>query len=264
MPWIGEPEIGEIRDIPIRLILGSGVLILPDWVRWTGLVVFVCVLVWMFRQLFRKQVEAPGGVIFLCIWGILPYLEISLISIFYPLFQFKQFLILLPPLLLLVTVIAEMLPRWWKYLVYGCLLAIPLLSLSYQQLVLSKDDWRGLSAYIQNNYQAGDEIYTNPAGASLALELYLDPSIKVRGYPPDFDILTGGWRGQPITSEIATQQLASITVDLKRLWLLEFFPEFWDKNALLPAWLEGHAELLSDQQFGNIHLRLYQFEQTSP
>lgn len=264
MPWIGEPEAGQIRDVPLRLIFGSGVLVLPDWMRWLGLIGFVCILLWIIWRLYKRQVEKPSVLAFLAIWGIAPYLAISCISFVYPLFQFKQFLILLPPLLMLATAITELFPLWWKYLLYLCLLMIPLFSLIYQQATLSKDDWRGLSAYIEANSQKGDLVYTNPAGASLALDLYLDPLIKVKGYPPDFDILTGGWRGQPLTPENAAQELSALNQISDRLWLVEFFPEFWDKDGLFPAWLADHAELLDDQWFGNIHLRLYQFGQALP
>ena len=264
MPWIGEPAAGEVRDIPLRLILGSGVLGLPGWLRWLGLVGFVILLIWMFWRLYKGRVELPQMLTFLSVWGLLPLVTISLLAVVYPLFQFKQYLILLLPLLMLATVIAGLFPRWWKYLVYLCLLLIPIFSLVYQQATLSKDDWRGLSAYIEANHQAGDIIYTNPAGASLALELYLDSSYLVMGYPPDFAILTGGWRGQTTTAEITAQQLSSIATVSKRLWLVEFFPEFWDTGKLIPAWLEGHAMLLDDQHFGNIHLRLYRIKQTVP
>jgi hypothetical protein len=180
------------------------------------------------------------------------------------LFQFKQFLILLPAFVMLLTAILELFPRWWKYLLYLVFLIIPLASLAYQQITLSKDDWRGLSAHIEANFQPGDVIYTNPAAAELALDLYLDSSIVVQGYPPDYDILTGGWNGQPVTPEIAKQELSALAEVADRLWLIEFFPEFWDSRGLLPAWLDENAILLDDMRYGNIHLQLYQFEHSSP
>lgn len=264
MPWIGEPAVGEIRDVPLRLVLGSGVLILPEWLRWLGLVVLAVIFFVQLWRLLAKQTEEISSFVFLSVWGLLPYLTISLVSMFCPVFQFKQFLLLLPSFLMLATATVGLYSHWWKYGVYLCLLLIPMFSLVYQQVTLSKDDWRGLSAYIESSHENGDVIYTNPAGASLALDLYLDPSITVKGYPPDFSILTGGWEGEVVTSEVAARQMSSIAISSKRVWLVEFFPEFWDSKGLLPTWLQNNASMLDIQYFGNIHLRLYQFAQSEP
>jgi hypothetical protein len=262
--WIGEPGAGQVRDIPLRLILGSGIVALPDLILWFGFAVIIFTFLWVLRRLYKRQIEATRVFTLLIAWSLVPYLAISSVSKFYPLFQFKQFLILLPAFLMLLTAILELFPRWWKYVLYLSFLIIPLASLAYQQITLSKDDWRGLSAHIEANYQPGDVVYTNPAAAALALDLYLDSPIVVKGYPPDYDILTGGWDGQQITPDIVEQELSSLAEGSDRLWLVEFSPEFWDSHGFLPAWIEENAVLLDDMQYGNIRLQLYQFEQSSP
>ena len=259
-PWIDDPAAGDIRDILLRLLFGSGVLILPAWLLWLGLAGVVCSFIWAFWKLFTERVQSLEPVVFLAAWALLPYLAISMVSVFYPIFQFKQFLILLSPILMLAMITMGLFTHRWKNPVYFCLLLIPIFSLVYQQVTLSKDDWRGMSAYIQANLQAGDAIYVNPAGATLVLNLYLDPATPIKGYPPDYEILTGGWKGEPLTADIAAQQLGSMAIQLKRIWFVEFFPEFWDPAGHLPAWLDEHATMLDHQRSGNIQLRLYLLE----
>jgi 4-amino-4-deoxy-L-arabinose transferase-like glycosyltransferase len=264
MPWIGEPEAGEVRDIPERLLLGSGILILPDWLRWLGLAAFVGLITWLFWVTSKKKIGSMQVLIFVSSWALIPYLLISATSFFYPIFQFKQFLMLLPAFVLLAVLLVSSFPGRWRALAYICLLMLPVFTLGYQQATLSKDDWHGLADYVEMNFEGGDIVYSNPAGASLALDLYLTSPIPLKGYPPDFNILTGGWEGETLTSNIGNQQLSTISENVKRLWLVEFFPEFWDPDRLLPTLLEEQATLLDNKWFGNIHLRLYQIEPISP
>lgn len=263
-PWIDDPVIAEIRDVPLRLLLGSGVVILPDWVLWLATIGLLIMLIWMFQKGFRGVRGKPHPMVFLGAWCFLPYLSISLISIFYPVFQFKQFLIVLAPALLLAGLFVSYLPKHLKILGFVMLLLIPSVTLIYQQGTLSKDDWRGMSAYIEKSWQQEDIIYTNPAAASLVLNLYLDPSYPMRGYPPDYDILSGGWQGELLTADSAIEQLQPIADQSDRVWLVEFFPEFWDKAGYLPGWLSSQGILLEQHWFGNIHLRLFGFGSDSP
>ena len=263
MPWIAEPELGDILDVPLRLLLGSGVLLLPEWARWLGTLSLLCIFLWATRQTWHRKQPAPAFV-FLAAWSFIPYIVISVVSIYYPLFQFKQFLILLAPILLLALVIANLLPGNLKYLVLVGLFLVSLVSSAYQQTTLNKDDWRGMSEFIQSNFQAGDLIFTNPAGASLVMDIYLSPSLVIEGYPPGYDILIGGWQGDPVTSKTAAQELSGIDASYDRIWLVEFFPDFWDPSGYLPAWLDSHARALEQRWFGKINLRLYDFTQVGP
>ena len=123
----------------------------------------------------------------------------------------------------------------------------------------TKDDWRGLSSYLEENYSPGDMIYANPAASSLAFSLYWDKPLPFQGYPPNYDIVRGGWEGGVVlTPSLAAQELEAAAQGHDRIWLVEFFPQLWDPNELLPAWLAEHGKLLEDRYFVNIHLRLYQ------
>lgn len=259
MPWISDPDVTEIRDIPIRLIFGSGVLALPSWLSWIIIVGLLVLYLWALWQVKKFRASSLPDYGLVSAWALLPYLVISGVSIYYPIFQFKQFLFLLPAFMILATAIAGLFSQRWKYLAYLSLLIIPIITLVYQQATLSKDDWRGLSAYIMANFEDGDVIYTNPAGSSLAMKLYLDDSISIRGYPPEYSVISGGWKGQPISADIAQKELSIISAQDKRMWLVEFGPEFWDPGGLIPFWLESNADLLSEQWFGRIHLYMFEF-----
>jgi len=91
------------------------------------------------------------------------------------------------------------------------------------------------------------------------LSLYGNSLMPSDGYPPHYDIVQGGWDGKIITPEITDNILKSTTVGHHRLWLIEYSPEFWDPKKAIPGWLNTHANLIDDQYFGRIHIRLYRF-----
>jgi uncharacterized membrane protein len=259
MGWIAAPGISDLRDIPLRLILGSAVLALPGFIRWALLLGAVVVLAWPFFIFRTAGKRLPLGFVAAC--AALPLLAIALISLFYPIFQFKQFLVVLAPLLIWVA---------WSLLGTPRLIAIPaalLLIFStgastiYQQTTFSKDDWRSVSAYLQEQVQPGDVIYGNPAAIRLGVEAYHPVPAPALGYPPDYHILTGGWTGgEIVTAKIAEREMTQSVQGARRLWLVEFHPELWDPGREIERWLENHASLQADTSFGNIRLRLYQLE----
>jgi len=127
--------------------------------------------------------------------------------------------------------------------------------------MLTKDNWRGTASYIETHARPNDMVFGNPAASSMALDLYWNSPLPFSGYPENYDILTGGWEGKPLTSGIVDEQLTSETQNAKRVWLVEFFPEFWDEKQYLPGWLEARGDMIDEQSFGKIHLRLYELNQ---
>jgi hypothetical protein len=184
---------------------------------------------------------------------------VTAIALIYPIFQFKQFLIVLLPLLLWIVWVCRITPRLLGGLLLAAILALSSVNLVDQQVKLTKDDWRGASVYLQAHMVPGDMLYCNPAASYLALSLYGNLLMSSDGYPPNYDIVQGGWDGKILTPEIADNILKSTTVGYHRLWLVEFIPEFWDPEKAIPGWLNTHANLIADQYFGAIHIRLYQF-----
>jgi mannosyltransferase len=260
MPWISDPRAGDVADVALRLLLGSGVLELPAWMRWTGVGFLFAVGGWMTLRLWGREWATWQGLGFLGIWALVPFSAMSLAAIVYPVFQFKQYLISLAPFLMTAVGGGMALPRIWNRLFVTGLILANLFTLGYQQTVLSKDDWRGAATHIQAEYQACDLVYGNPAASALALELYWPEAFQFAGYPPGYHILQGGWAGQPLTPALADQQLSKLAQKYCRVWLVEYFPQFWDAEKILESWLAGHGILQADSAFGKIRLRLYDLE----
>jgi uncharacterized membrane protein len=258
MPWITEPGAGGVRDIALRMLLGSGVVLLPITVRWLGLAALIGILIWVYFKFILKDPEIRWGFGFVSLWALIPFVSISMVSMFYPVFQFKQFLIILAPLMLAVTVIALVIPRPWGSMLFAGLVLVSGLTMVYQQSVLTKDDWRGAAYYIETHSENSDLVFGNPAAGSLALDLYWGKTLAYTGYPPNYNILQGGWAGQPLTLQSADEQMSASTSGYKRVWLVEFYPKLWDKKEYIPSWLASHGNLLDEKSFSNIHLRLYE------
>jgi uncharacterized membrane protein len=257
--WLGSPGFAAIRDTFLRLIIGDGILILPVWMRWSSLVLLFLLAfggVIIFNNRVKIDFQSLG---FLSAWSLIPFSVISLISLEYPIFQIKQFLIIVFPLLFVIVLICFIFPRPIRYSALILIFLALSANLIYQQVTLTKDDWRGVSAYIQSKSLQGDKLYTNPAASNLAISLYGDLPMPVDGVPEHYDIVKGGWEGKVITPESVDSILASSTAGYKRIWLIEFTPSFWDPAGVVPVWLNTHSYLIADKTYGKIHLRLYEF-----
>jgi hypothetical protein len=257
MTWISPPGLTDIRDTILSLLFGSGILGFPGWILWVGFVSLGVLSIWAVIRLQKQSMPNRQSIGFTVTWAFFPFITVTFIALFYPIFQFKQFLIVLLPLLLWIAWVCRVIPRLLGGLLLAAILVLSSVHLIEQQVNLTKDDWRGTSAYLQAHTVPGDELYCNPAASNMALSLYGDLNMHSDGYPPNYDIVQGGWTGKILTPELADNILKSFTVGYHRLWLVEFTPEFWDPQKTIPDWLNTHANLIADQYFGAIHLRLY-------
>jgi len=257
LSWLEPPGMTDFRDTLLRLLFGSGVLAFPGWMRWAGLVSLGALSIWAVIRLQQRNSPHRQSFGFVATWAFVPFFVVAVIALVYPIFQFKQFLIVLLPLLLWIAWVCRITPRLLGGLLLAAILALSSVYLVYQQVKLTKDDWRGASAYLQAQMAPRDMLYSNPAASYLALSLYGNLLMPSDGYPPNYDIVQGGWDGEILTSEIADNILKSTTAGYSRLWLVEYSPEFWDPEKAIPSWLNTHANLIDDQYFGRIHMRLY-------
>lgn len=259
MLWIGTPGTTDFRDTLLRLLFGSGILDFPNWIRWAGFVFLGISSIWIVVRFQQQSFPHRQGFDFAVTWAFAPFFMVSVISLIYPIFQYKQFLIVLLPLLLWIVWVCRITPRLLGSLLFATILALSSVYLVAQQVNLTKDDWRGASAYLQTQMAPGDILYSNPAASYLTLSLYGNSQMPSDGYPPNYNIVKGGWEGEILTTESADNILKSVTAGYHRLWLVEFFPEFWDPGQSIPNWLNTHANLMDDRYFGRIHIRLYRF-----
>lgn len=264
MVWISAPDALGLRDTVLALLMGQGVSLLPSEARWVGLTIILGLLgislAWVIRRWYSAKAWRLGMVL---AWGIVPFLAITLVSLNYPVFQTKQFLILTAPLVLWLVLLARVLPRPAGVTLGAFVLLLSVLFLFRQQSVLTKQDWRGAASFVQAGFRDGDVVYGNPAAAWLGLSLYWDHPLEFDGYPPQYDIVTGGWEGNPITPAVADQTLQRIGQEHRRIWLVESYPQFWDPEGAVENWLSRNAQLSADRQFRDVRVRVFELSQAA-
>jgi uncharacterized membrane protein len=264
MSWIASPHVNDVRDTLVRLLYGVSIFAFSDILRWVGTGILGILFAWAVTRFRLQGNEKQWGFGFLAAWAWIPFIAITVVSVAYPVFQFKQFLIVLVPILLWSVWAARNLPRLWGVALFASLLILASVSVIYQQVTLSKDDWRGAAIYIQDHAEPGDIVYGNPAASFDALLLYWTRPLPFDGYPPNYDIVQGGWDNAMLTPELAGRLLTAATSGHQRTWLVEYSPEFRDPQKTLEAWLGQHARLVDDQYNGKIHTRLYQLQDHNP
>jgi uncharacterized membrane protein len=259
MTWVESPTIFIIRDTLLRLVFGIAVLSLPDLLLWAVLVVVLGITFWAFKEYLPIFSKNEGAFFYAVSWGIFPFIAISIVALIFPVYQFKQYLIVVAPILLLCAWISYRLPRGVRIAALFILVLAASFSLIYQQVALTKDNWKGAAEYIQQNTTAGDVLFGNPAASSLALALYADVTAPFLGTPSDYNIISGGWEGEMLTSEATDNTFGQLSETYHRVWLIEFFPEFWDEDKTVENWLESHSILVDEHWFSRIRVRIYNF-----
>jgi uncharacterized membrane protein len=257
MTWVTSPTLFIIRDTLLRLIFGIAVISLPDLVRWLVFFVVFVVFIWSLIKYLRHPRTKKDSYFLIFSWGVLPFTLISIIALIYPVYQFKQYLIVLLPILFLAAWITYGFPKKLAIPSFIILVLAATVSLAYQQALLTKDDWRGTAKFIARNALPEDVFFGNPAATSLAISLYTEVPINYTGIPENYNIITGGWEGEALTTTSANQILGELAQSFERLWLVEFFPEFWDQGQHIETWLKQNAIIQSDQNFGRIRVRIY-------
>ena len=261
MRWLAPPSAIQVAGTPLLMVLGDSGL------GTAGVLVFVglgLAVVWAVWRAWRAGCrDKLGGYAFTLGWLLVPFATIALLSVAYPLFQTKQMLMLLTPMTVLLAAALVRLPRVARVVLVGALAWFVADSLGMMYRVESKDGWREAGAYIQARYQPGDVLYMNPAAGILGLDAYLGQALPHDGYPPDYDVRTGGWVGELVTAAMAAREMAAVAEQYGRVWLIEFGPEFWDPEGYLRNELERNGQGTVEQRFGRIVVRLYELDRRS-
>ena len=261
MRWIRPPTAETVRNTLILMTLGNSGVHQDEILPLIGLGLIVLAVVgatWRAHEQGRL-----GAYMFLLLWFAFPFSAVVAISQIYPIFQSKQFLILLLPLLVLVAGALVELPRGLQLVLAGVLVFFITGSASDLYLSNTKNGWREAAAYIEERYETGDVLYLNPAAGALTLRVYLHQLPPCEGYPPGYDIVQGGWEGEQVTAVIAESIMVALAAEYRRVWLVEFNPEFWDPEAHLAAWLERHGQMVADRSFRGVRVRLYELTRGS-
>ncbi|MEM2989716.1 MAG: glycosyltransferase family 39 protein [Halobacteria archaeon] len=260
MKWIGPPTIERIGSTLFWMMLGDSQPQQNKLLSAGGLALLIIAIAWLICRAFTISYQVPLNYLFLLLWFVIPFGIVIIVSLEYPIFQPKQFLMLLSPLILLLSSALTNLPRTFKLLIVMILGFFIISSLFSLYNTNTKHGWREVASYIEGNYRPGDLLYLNPAAGMLPLDVYLHMEIPYEGYPPGYDVIKGGWVGETVTADIANQIMKALSTKYKRIWLVEFVPTFWDPEAQLVAWLEKHGTRLDERDFQGVHVYLYDFQ----
>jgi uncharacterized membrane protein len=192
------------------------------------------------------------------LWFAGPVLLIIGLASLTPIYQDKQLLIALPPLVLLLALgILRLTQPMWRSALLVSFLGISILSLGKQYSQPGPQHWDEVAAYLNEHAQPGDLLYMNAAASELVLDIYLDVEMDKASYPPAFSLLQGGWTGEIATQEVVRAQLGPLSEKHPRIWLVEFSPGFWDPQGLILNWLNHHYRQVDTLQSRGIRLLLF-------
>lgn len=251
MRWLGSPNLETLRGTLDWLLLGQ-TPVRPVNLVWLLLAAIGVVL------LARSGTVRPReGIEWVLGWFLLPLGLAFVVSQRYPIFQAKQFLIVLPALTAGVAVALCRLQGGWRWLIAGVLLAYNTSGLLNEYRQTTKHEWREVAAHITSHLEEGDVLYLNPAASILVLDVYLPDDVPYAGYPPGYSVIRGGWEGVIVDASMPEIVLAPLAEDYDRIWLVEFSPGFWDPNAHLAAWLRDRARPVDALAFHGISVRLF-------
>ena len=255
MTWLAAPDWPVLRDSVVYTATGltraRGDLYTVA-LAWTALVLALPLVSWRPRGA-RSRTTSLG-----LLWFVVPVIALFAISQHYPLYQNKQLLILMPGLVILVVQAARSLPRPLGALMVVLLSFLMSIALYDLYTVDDKHGWRETARYLVEEWQEGDVVYLNPAAAGPTLHYYLPRSVPSAGYPPGYDIIRGGWKGETVTATIAEAELLPLIKRYDRVWLIQFSATFWDPGRRLSSVLAEHGELVTARDFRGVDVQLYQ------
>jgi uncharacterized membrane protein len=251
--WIEPVNFQVFSDTLLRLTFSSGILLLPHPLRYT--IFFVYIVTVLFIHKTNKNIHF----LIVLLWALFPIITVFAISFVNPIFQHKQFIMLIYPLLLIYVWVSYSLNlRGIKHLMISGLILVSSTYLIFQQSINTKDNWRELAYYLNQNALSSDGIFCNPAASKLPLQFYLEKRYEVTGYPFNYSILNGGWDGERISLNSIEEIMKDEVFMKNRVWVVEFFPQFWDPEYLIVKSLNKNCELTDEKRYGNISLRLYE------
>jgi hypothetical protein len=252
-PWITRPAQSDITRTWVYLAFGAA------W-RGDGWSILRLVLVLgviglaLGHTVWRKGRDT---LLLPTIYALVPALLLTGVSFLKPIYQDKQFLIVLPPLMMIT---AWAMTRGKPiHLLAGVILFSTLTvgPLCENYFVKQKQQWREASRYIESHWEPGDVIYYNAGVASAGTALYLDDSLAQVGYPILWDVLKGGRYGAETTVYKVDTQFHRLAQRYQRVWLVQYFPAYWDPGGYITDWLAEHAHRETIPTFDGVDLQLH-------
>ena len=193
-------------------------------------------------------------------WIVLPISLAYLVSLRQSVFAFKYLMVCLPPVIILAAAGATALPRVARWIVVAGLVVASCATIfaGYKKPI---EEWRGLGAYVQQNFQAGDAIAFSPPYVRNAMDYYWDRTgiheLKFLAPKP----LVGDLEADAF-AEANPAALLKACGDCRRVWLVEYGTDAPPPGAkerlrtMIGAMPEGD-QLRRAQEFKNVRLYLF-------
>lgn len=261
--WIGRARLSDLGRLLPHLAFGEPALqdaTLWRWVAWIWLAGMAISGVWLaFRE---HRMRLP--LFFTGLWFVFLLALLFGLALRFPIYQEKQFLVLVAPLYLLAGVAMDTLPRVPRGVAAAAfllLIAPSLYNLYFVHRIADhpvEEQWQELAAYLEAELQPGDGLVIQPGAAATTLDLFLRTRPDRIAYPREYDPRVGNFSGEPATPERVEALLRPFATAHQRIWLIECcVPTYWDPGRYIPAWLEEWGEPIPIPAFSGLEVRLF-------
>ncbi|HIQ12338.1 MAG TPA: hypothetical protein EYH29_05665 [Caldilineales bacterium] len=223
----------------------QGVLAAPGWT-------FSVPIFLLASALFLPPIR-KGPVGLLATWWLLPPLLLYLITLITPLFTDRYMIWTLPALTLLLTLGAKQLARQQRWIA-----AMALLLLIGWQL---HQGWRQMVTPIKPDLRAA-AAYVAPRRGPDDLTIFLMPYIRhtYRYYDPgDYAWAEAPYANREPDASLVPRRLEELTAGYAGVWLVESEAAFYDREGLIHAWFNAHAEQMDEAHFTHADVFYYRF-----
>ena len=265
--WIERATPEQLGSLLPHLTFGEPLLSAATenlW-RWAAWIWVAAVVVFggCLAALRTRQARVP--LMFAGLWLLLLLGTLFGLALRFPIYQEKQFLVLLAPLALLAGTGTGALPKVSRGIalaIFLLLIGPSLYNLYFVHRIADhpvEERWQELAAYLEAELQPGDGLVIQPGAAATTLDLFLRARPDRIAYPSAYDPRVGNFCGEPATPERVEALLRPFAALHRRIWLIECcVPTFWDPGRYIPAWLDAWGEPVPIPDFPGLEVHLYQ------
>ncbi len=193
-------------------------------------------------------------------WVIVPILLAYVVSLRQSVFAFKYLMVSLPAVLILAANGAASLPRSARWIVVSTLAVASCVTVvaAYRKPI---EDWRDVSAFVEQNFQPGDAIAFSPPYARNAFDYYWDRTgnggLKILAPKP-----LVGQLEDDAKAEADPAALLAACKECRRVWLVEYGtdappPGARERTQAIIQAMPHEDRLRLSRDFRNLRLSLY-------